>query len=93
MNMSCPELCCRRQAACSAASRFALEFGFGAEPKLRGIGKRIYQTPWEVLQQICGARKEESLSLLWIRAFLPSQIYRWGVAPKVRFNLLIWSTL
>ncbi|CAE8649102.1 unnamed protein product [Polarella glacialis] len=64
MNMSCPELCCRRQAACSAASRFALEFGFGAEPKLRGIGKRMYQTPWEVLQQICGARKEESLSLL-----------------------------
>ncbi|CAE8743050.1 unnamed protein product [Polarella glacialis] len=51
MNMSCPKLCCRRQAACSAAFRFALEFGFGAEQELRRIGKRIYQTPREVLQQ------------------------------------------
>ncbi|CAE8650163.1 unnamed protein product [Polarella glacialis] len=38
-------------AAYSAASRFALEIGSGAEPELRGIGKRTYQKPLEMLQQ------------------------------------------
>eukprot|EP00442_Polarella_glacialis_P008371 CAMPEP_0115051778 /NCGR_PEP_ID=MMETSP0227-20121206/2540_1 /TAXON_ID=89957 /ORGANISM="Polarella glacialis, Strain CCMP 1383" /LENGTH=111 /DNA_ID=CAMNT_0002435805 /DNA_START=37 /DNA_END=370 /DNA_ORIENTATION=- len=67
MDISSTQLCFRRQAACSAASRFALEVGDGAGLDLRGIGNRkTYQKPLETLQHIFAARKEASLGVEWI---------------------------